>query len=417
MSFGGPAGQIAIMHRDLVEGRRWISEERFLNALNYCMLLPGPEAQQLAIYIGWLLHGTAGGIVAGALFVLPSIAILWSLSAAYAAWGTLPAVAGILAGLKPVVVALVLAAVIRIGRRAFRPRWLVLVAAAAFAALFAGHVPFPAVILGAAALGAAGSRLPPESFEARAEGGEPGTATAADSEESRERIRRPPSIGRAARILAAGAALWIVPYAAVLAASGRAGLFAEEYRFFTKVALVTFGGAYAVLAYVTSTAVESYGWLSHAQAVDGLGLAETTPGPLIMVVQFVGVMAGWNHPAGGTRLGSATAGALLTTWVTFLPCFVLVFLGAPYIERLREKPVLSGALRGVTAAVVGVILNLAVVFGSAVLFPSGAGHAPDLFAVSLAAAAFLALTFTRLEAIWAVAAGAAAGLLFHVFVG
>ncbi len=418
MSFGGPAAQIAIMHRDLVGRRRWISEERFLNALNYCMLLPGPEAQQLAIYIGWLLHGTTGGIVAGALFVLPSVGILWSLSAAYAAWGTVPAVAGVVAGLKPVVVALVLAAVLRIGRRAFRPRWFVLIAAAAFAALFVWHAPFPAVLLGAAALGAAGSRLP-RFFEGPAAGAgsaeSPGI-TAIDSPESQRRIRRSPSLARAARILTAGIALWALPYAVVLAVWGGDGLFAREYRFFSKAALVTFGGAYAVLAYVTQAAVESYGWLSHAQAVDGLGLAETTPGPLIMVVQFVGFMAGWNHPPGGTRLASATVGALLTTWVTFLPCFVLVFLGAPYLERLHGKRTLSGALRGVTAAVVGVILNLALVFGSAVLFPSGPGHAPDLFAAILAAAAFLALTLTRLEAVWAIVAGAAAGLLFHLLV-
>ena len=415
VSFGGPAGQIAMMHRDLVDKRRWISEERFLHALNYCMLLPGPEAQQLAIYIGWLMHGTRGGIAAGAFFVIPSIVILWSLSAIYALWGQVPAVAGLLAGLKPVVVALVLAAVLRIGRSAFRPRGLIAIAAAAFAAIFLAHVPFPIVILGAALVGAAAARLWPRAFEraeAGAEGGLPPAAT--DSEEVRRRVADSASWPRAFRILAIGVALWAVPFWIVRTAWGAGSVFDQEYRFFTKAALVTFGGAYSVLAYVTQAAVESFRWISHAQAVDGLGLAETTPGPLVMVLQFVGFMAAWNHPATAAPLASATLGALLTTWVTFLPCFVFVFLGAPYIDFLRTLSVLSAAMKGVTAAVVGIILNLAVVFGIAVLLPSGAGGPLDPFATVVTLAAFAVLLFSRIEAIWVVLGGAAFGLAFRL---
>jgi chromate transporter len=415
VSFGGPAGQIAIMHRDLVDNRRWISEERFLHALNYCMLLPGPEAQQLAIYIGWLMHGTRGGIAAGAFFVIPSIVILWSLSAVYAFWGQVPAVAGLLAGLKPVVVALVLAAVLRIGRSAFRPRGLIAIAAAAFAAIFLAHVPFPIVILGAALVGAAAARLWPRSFE-RAEAGAEGRLppAATDSEEVRRRVADSASWPRAFRILAIGVALWAVPFWIVRTAWGAGSVFDQEYRFFTKAALVTFGGAYSVLAYVTQAAVESFRWISHAQAVDGLGLAETTPGPLVMVLQFVGFLAAWNHPETAAPLASATLGALLTTWVTFLPCFVFVFLGAPYIDFLRTLSVLSAAMKGVTAAVVGIILNLAVVFGIAVLLPSGAGGPLDPFAAVVTLVAFAVLLFSRIEAIWVVLGGAAFGLAFRL---
>jgi chromate transporter len=398
VNFGGPAGQIAMMHRDLVTKRGWISEERFLHALNYCMLLPGPEAQQLAIYIGITTGGTWGGLVAGTLFVLPSIAILWGLSTAYAMWGSVPGVVAVLAGIKPVVVALVLSAVIRIGRRALTTPWLVAIAAGSFAALFFGRISFPVVVVSAAALGALGARK--GSGQLAAAGGSAGEL---------------PSRGwlRAARILATGALLWVVPFAIVLGVWGPKSLFADEYRFFTKAALVTFGGAYAVLAYATQAAVETFGWITHAQAVDGMGLAETTPGPLIMVLQFVGFMAAWRHPATSGPLASATVGALLTTWVTFLPGFVMVFLGAPYIDRLRERPVLAAALRGVGAAVVGVILELGVVFGIAVLFPPGAdgARAPDVFAIAVAVVSFAILVRTRLEGYWLVLAGAAAGLL------
>ena len=398
ISFGGPAGQIAIMQRDLVDRRRWISQERFLHALSFCMLLPGPEAQQLAIYIGWLLHGTWGGIVAGALFVVPSIAILWLLSAGYAAYGHLPAIAGIVAGLKPAVVALVLVALVRVGSRALRPRSLVAIAAAAFVGIYFFHVPFPWVILGAGVLGFLRGRFVRASDDvARDEGELPGPPN-------------PRPLRRAAAILLSGIALWAGPLVLLATWLGWSSLQVQQYKFFTKAALVTFGGAYAVLAYVTQAAVQSYHWITQAQAIDGLGLAETTPGPLIMVLQFVGFMSAWNHPGPLGRLASATAGALVTTWVTFLPCFIFVLLGAPYVERLRGNRNLRAALSGITAAVVGVILNLAVVFGTAVLLPGGWSHAPDLFALVLTLVALAALLLFDVDAVWVVLGGGIVGL-------
>jgi len=410
ISFGGPAGQIAIMQRDLVDRRRWISQERFLHALSYCMLLPGPEAQQLAIYIGWLLHGTWGGVVAGAFFVIPSIFILWGLSAIYAAYGSVPAVAGILAGLKPAVVALVVAALVKIGKRALRPRGLVAVAVAAFVGIYLLHVPFPWIVIGAGLVGFLAGRIWQREFsEARPLAGLEERDPA--SEQSRARTERARgSWSRAVKIGLAGLLLWGGPLLALGLARGWSSLHVLQYRFFTQAAFVTFGGAYAVLAYVTQAAVQSYHWITQAQAIDGLGLAETTPGPLIMVLQFVGFLSGWNHPEGMSRLGSASLGALVTTYVTFLPCFFYIFLGAPYVESLREKRYLTAALSGITAAIVGVILNLAVVFGLAVLFPAGWGRVSDLFALGLTLAAFAALYFAKLDAVWVVLAGGAIGL-------
>src|ERR1700693_178618 len=409
ISFGGPAGQIAIMQRDLVDRRRWISQERFLHALSYCMLLPGPEAQQLAIYIGWLLHGTWGGVVAGAFFVIPSIFILWGLSAIYAAYGSVPAVAGILAGLKPAVVALVVAALVKIGKRALRPRGLVAVAVAAFVGIYLLHVPFPWIVIGGGLVGVLAGRIWQREFsEARRLAGLEERDPA--SEQSRARTERARgSWSRAVKIGLAGLLLWGGPLLALGLARGWSSLHVLQYRFFTQAAFVTFGGAYAVLAYVTQAAVQSYHWITQAQAIDGLGLAETTPGPLIMVLQFVGFMSGWNRPEGMSRLASASVGALVTTYVTFLPCFFYVFLGAPYVETLRRNRNLTSALSGITAAVVGVILNLAVVFGLAVLFPGGWGRPPDWFAVALIAAAFAALYFAKLDAVWVVLAGGAIG--------
>jgi len=410
VSFGGPAGQIAIMQRDLVDRKRWISQERFLHALSYCMLLPGPEAQQLAIYIGWLLHGTLGGIVAGTFFVIPSIFILWGLSAVYAAYGHVPGVAGIFAGLKPAVVALVVVALVRIGARALRPRGLIAIAAGAFVGIFILHVPFPWIVIGAGLIGFLAGRIWPRGFSgARPLAGleEPDPA----SEQSRartENARR--SWARAVRILVAGLSLWGAPLIALALWRGWSSLHVLQYRFFTQAAFMTFGGAYAVLAYVTQAAVQSYHWITQAQAIDGLGLAETTPGPLIMVLQFVGFMTGWNRPEGMSRLASASLGAIVTTYVTFLPCFFYIFLGAPYIEGLRGNRGLTSALSGITAAVVGVILNLAVVFALAVLFPGGWGRGPDLFALVLTVAAFVALFVFQLEAVWVVLAGGGVGL-------
>jgi chromate transporter len=412
ISFGGPAGQIAIMQRDLVDRRRWISQERFLHALSYCMLLPGPEAQQLAIYIGWLLHGTWGGIVAGAFFVIPSIFILWGLAWVYTAYGSVPAIVGTFAGLKPAVVGLVIVALLKIGTRALRPRGLVAIAAAAFVGIFLLHVPFPWIVLAAGVLGFLAGRIWPLPFAdsrkgtIELEGFEPA------SEQSRSRIEKARgSWPRVLRITFVGLLLWGGPFLALGLWRGWSSLHVVQFRFFTQAAFVTFGGAYAVLAYVTQAAVQSYHWITQTQAIDGLGLAETTPGPLIMVLQFVGFVSGWNRPEGMSRLASATLGALVATYVTFLPCFLYVFLGAPYIESLRGIRNMTSALSAITAAVVGVVLNLAVVFGIAVLFPGGWRHAPDWFALTLTIAAFVALFSFKVDAIWVVLTGGVVGLL------
>ncbi|MEO8603759.1 MAG: chromate efflux transporter [bacterium] len=413
ISFGGPAGQIAIMHRELVERRRWISEARFLHALNYCMLLPGPEAQQLAIYIGWLMHRTAGGIAAGAFFVIPSIVILLALSYVYAAYGAVAAVAGVLAGFKPVVVAIVVEAVMRIGGRALKRRAHYAIAAAAFLAIYALHVPFPLIVLFAALLGLLGAQLWPASFAAatntQAAAPAPGGMHAID-DQAPPPAHTLPSARRFFRTLTVGLALWLLPFLLLIAWRGSASLHAHEYRFFTMAAFVTFGGAYSVLAYVTQVATTSLGWLTHAQAVDGLALAETTPGPLIMVLQFVGFMAGWNNPAGMSPLASAVIGALVTTYATFLPCFFFIFLGAPYIEVIRGNPHLTSALAGVTAAVVGVVLNLALVFGVAVIWPHGLAGGTHWAALLLSAAAFALLYRYQVDVLWVVLGGGAVGL-------
>jgi chromate transporter len=418
ISFGGPAGQIAIMHRELVERRRWISEERFLHALNYCMLLPGPEAQQLAIYIGWLLHKTWGGIVAGAFFVIPSIFVLLALSYIYAAYGNVPVVAGVLYGFKPIVVAIVVEAVIKIGGRALKRRAHYLIAAGAFVAIYFLRVPFPLIVLAAAAIGLAGSRFWPGVFtsalktkeaDAKTEGDVVGMPLVID-DHAPTPAHTLPTRRRSLRILVVGLTLWLLPLIALVAWRGWGSLHVQEYRFFTQAALVTFGGAYAVLAYVTQAA-NSYGWLLWGQAVDGLALAETTPGPLIMVLQFVGFMAGWNNPQGMDQTTSAVVGALVTTYATFLPCFIFIFLGAPYIEVLRGNKKLTGALTGVTAAVVGVVLNLALVFGAAVIWPHGLAGGTDWFAVVMSVAAFVALYRLKADVLLVVLVGGFIGLV------
>jgi len=419
ISFGGPAGQIAIMHRELVDRRRWISEERFLHALNYCMLLPGPEAQQLATYIGWLMHRTVGGIVAGGFFVIPSIFILLALSYIYAAYGEVAAVAGALDGFKPVVVAIVVEAVMKIGGRALKRHVHYAIAAAAFLAIYVLHVPFPLIILLAALLGLLGAQLWPRIV------GAPVNATpkpaAAGAHAIDDHAPPPshtvPSAPRFARTLAVGLALWLLPFLALIAWRGWSSLHVHEYRFFTLAALVTFGGAYSVLAYVTQVATTSLGWLTRTQAVDGLALAETTPGPLIMVLQFVGFIAGWNNPEGMSPVASAVLGALVTTYATFLPCFLFIFLGAPYIEVIRGNPHLTSALSGVTAAVVGVVLNLALVFGAAVIWPHGLGGGTQWMAVVMTAAAFLLLYRYKVDVLWVVLGGGAIGLAARVLLG
>ncbi|PBB69450.1 chromate transporter [Mesorhizobium sp. WSM4312] len=371
LSFGGPAGQIAVMHRILVEEKRWIGETRFLHALNYCMLLPGPEAQQLAIYIGWLLHKTKGGLVAGILFVLPGVVAIMALSWIYAIFGNVGAVQALFFGLKAAVLAIVLEAVVRIGKRALRNNVMVALAAAAFVAIFFFRLPFPLIILTAAVIGYIGGRAGLAPFMAGNGHGKVGGKQVADAdtalgEDTPAHAR--PTLGWSLKIAAVFLVLWFTPVLGLLALFGPGNVFTDIAIFFSKMAVVTFGGAYAVLAYVAQQAVTTYGWLKPGEMLDGLGMAETTPGPLIMVTQFVGFMGAFRAPGTLHPLVAGTLGGLLTTWVTFTPCFLWIFLGAPYIENLRSNKALSAALATITAAVVGVILNLAVWFGLHVLF-------------------------------------------------
>lgn len=368
-SFGGPAGQIALMHRLLVEERRWVSESRFLHALNYCMLLPGPEAQQLAIYIGWLLHGTRGGVVAGTLFVLPGFLVILALSTAYALFQDTDWLASLFFGLKAAVLAIVAEAVLRVGKRAIRNRLMLSIAGLAFAALFLFNVPFPLVVLGAGLAGYLGSRVRPEHAAA---GGSAATGTGAPVRNSvigdDHRTQEAPGAARAMRVIAVWGLLWAAPLLLIVPAFGWSNTFTTIAGFFSQMAMVTFGGAYAVLAYVAQQAVEGFGWLRPDEMIEGLALAETTPGPLVLVLSFVGFLAAFRNPLGLDPLLAGVFGAALTTWVTFIPCFLWIFLGAPYVERLRANAALSDALAAITAAVVGVILNLAVWFGLHVLF-------------------------------------------------
>jgi len=371
LSFGGPAGQIAVMHRILVEEKRWIGENRFLHALNYCMLLPGPEAQQLAVYIGWLMHRTIGGLIAGILFVLPGVVAIMALSWIYAALGNVGIVQGLFFGLKAAVLAVVLEAVVRIGRRALKNRVMIGIAAAAFVAIFAFNVPFPIIILVAGLIGYVGGRSGSQAFMVGGGHGKTGGKTLADADsllgEETPLHARPP-LSWSLKISAIFLALWLGPVLILILTLGTADTFSQIAVFFSKMAVVTFGGAYAVLAYVAQQAVETYGWLQPGEMLDGLGMAETTPGPLIMVVQFVGFMGAFRDPGSLPPMLAGTLGGLLTTWVTFVPCFLWIFLGAPFIEALRGNKALGGALSAITAAVVGVILNLAIWFALHVLF-------------------------------------------------
>ena len=411
ISFGGPSGQIAIMQSELVDQKRWISQSRFLHALNYCMLLPGPEAQQLAIYIGWLLHRTAGGIVAGALFVIPSIFVLWGLSFVYAAYGSVPWIAAVFYGFKPVVAAIVVIAVIRIGRKALKNTVMYAIAAFAFVALYFFRVPFPAIIVGAGILGLIGGKVWPAKFDVISAHRE--LETVDDEKNEHVYAHTKPSFSRELRIAICCLGVWWLPVALAGWSLGRDHTIFQEGIFFSKAAVVTFGGAYAVLPYVTQHAVQNFGWLKPGQMMDGLGLAETTPGPLIMVLQFVGFMGGWTHPGNLSPLTAATLGALITTWVTFTPCFLWILVGAPYIEQLRGNKRISMTLSAVTAAVVGVILNLAIWFGVHVFCPTP--NSADWFAVGLALAAALALIVWKVEIYWVVIAGGLIGLLYHLF--
>jgi chromate transporter len=369
LSFGGPAGQIAVMHRILVEEKNWISESRFLHALNYCMLLPGPEAQQLATYIGWLLHRTAGGIMAGGLFIVPGIICIMGLSYIYAAYGNVGMVEALFFGLKAAVLAIVIQAVFRVGKRALRNRLMIGLAAIAFIAIFFFSVPFPIIIIGAGVIGYFGAKSGRPEFAAVPHGGGGNNTAAVDSmlgDELPDHIR--PSVPRALRVSAVWLLLWLVPVAALLIAFGEANVFSQIALFFSKMAMVTFGGAYAVLAYVAQQAVEHYHWVQPREMLDGLGMAETTPGPLIMVLQFVGFMAAYRDPGSLSPMLAGTLGGLLATWVTFTPCFLWIFLGAPFVETLRGNKGLAGALTAITAAVVGVILNLSIWFALHTVF-------------------------------------------------
>jgi chromate transporter len=369
LSFGGPAGQIAVMHRILVDEKRWISESRFLHALNYCMLLPGPEAQQLATYIGWLMHRTLGGIMAGGLFIVPGIVAIMALSYVYAAYGNLPLVVALFFGLKAAVLAIVLEAVVRVGKRALKNNAMLALAAAAFIGIFFLGIPFPIIIFGAALIGFVGARSGLAMFQIGSGHGsskQEGTTESLLGDELPAHAR--PTVARALRASALWLALWLIPVIVLLLALGRADVFSQIAIFFSKMAVVTFGGAYAVLAYVAQQAVENYAWLKPGEMLDGLGMAETTPGPLIMVLQFVGFMAAFRDPGALPPMLAGTLGGLLATWVTFIPSFLWIFLGAPFIEALRGNKALNGALSAITAAVVGVILNLAVWFAIHTVF-------------------------------------------------
>lgn len=388
INFGGPTGQIAMMHKDLVEKKRWIDEDHFLQALNFCMLLPGPEAQQLAIYIGWLLHRTWGGIVAGVFFVLPSVFILWGLSWLYASVGNVPAVSAFFYGLKPAVVAIVAEAVIRIGKKSLKNATLVTLASLSFIGIYFLNIPFPAIVLSAGAIGYLGSKFSPDTFFKNKASGH-GNSDVALSDKVLEEGRINPSWQRSLKIIAVSLIFWFSPVILLGLWRGWNDIFIDIGILYSKATVVTFGGAYAVLAYVSQQAVNHYHWLTPEQMIDGLGLAETTPGPLIMVNQFVGYVAAFTHP---TDLAPGVAGAiggLLTTWVTFSPCFLWIFLGAPYIERLRKNIKLESALSAITAAIVGVVLNLSVIFTYHVLLPEGRGF--DWYALLASVVAFVGM--------------------------
>ncbi len=423
LSFGGPAGQIALMHRILVEEKRWIGEARFLHALNFCMLLPGPEAQQLATYIGWLLHKTRGGLIAGILFIVPGAAIIMGLSILYMLYGSVSIIAAVFFGLKAAVIAMVFDAVRRIGGRALRSAPSKLLAFCAFVALFVFAVPFPVIIVVAAFVGWLSVKLGSDAFS---HGGHTahGSFADADSALGTEIPAHAVRAGwRALRVPAVLFILWLVPVAALFAVLGPDHRFSQIAEFFSQMAVLTFGGAYAVLAWVGQAAVEQFGWLSPAEMLDGLAMAETTPGPLIIVTQHVGFVAGWREPGALSPIWGGVLSGLLTTWVTFVPCFIWIFAGAPYIERLRSNAALSASLAAITAAVVGVILNLAIWFAQHYLFavnvenpsdifafdvPDGASL--DIFALGLTLAAGILVLKFRLSPLWVLGICAAAGI-------
>jgi chromate transporter len=406
ISFGGPTGQIAIMHKDLVEKKKWIAEDHFLQALNFCMLLPGPEAQQLATYIGWLLNGRWGGIVAGGLFVLPSIFILWLLAWVYASFGTVPSMAALFYGLKPAVVAIVLEAVLRIGKKSLKTRFLYLLAFTAFMGIYFFNIPFPVIVLSAGAIGYVAGTLVPGLFSSTT-----ANTTAPQVTIVAEKAAEPRSLGwkRFVKVLLVFLVLWSLPIVALGLWRGWNDTFIDIGILFSKAAVVTFGGAYAVLGYISQQAVGYYHWIMPEQMMDGLGLAETTPGPLIMVNQFVGYLAGYYHADGLSPALGGAIGGLLTTWVTFIPSFMMIFLLAPYIETLRKNKKLGTALSAITAAVVGVVLNLAVLFTHHTLLPDAGGF--DWYALAAAVVAFIGMQRFKWGMVPVIIGSAAAGYI------
>lgn len=421
ISFGGPAGQIALMHAELVEKRRWISEHRFLHALNYCMLLPGPEATQLAVYIGWLLHGVWGGIIAGTLFVLPSLALLIALSWIYLVYGKVAIVAGILYGIKPAVVAIVLAAAWRIGNRTLKNTWLVTIAAAAFLAIAAAHVPFPIIILTAGAIGLIGGRVMPERFRV---GSESGTAKASSGpavidDETPTPAHAQFSVRRLGMVTASGIALGMAVWILLETLLGHGNPLLQMGWFFTKAALLTFGGAYAVLPYVYQNGVDAFHWLSATQMIDGLALGETTPGPLIMIVAFVGFVGGWNKAALGSEslVLAGVLGACVATFFTFLPSFIFILAGGPIIESTRGNIRLTAPLTAISAAVVGVIVSLAFFFAEHVFKLADPVHQWDWIAIAIGAVACVATIRHKVDAVRIIVACALAGLVLSYLQG
>ena len=431
INFGGPAGQIALMHDEIVERRRWVSNARFLHALNYCTLLPGPEAQQLAIYLGWLLHRVKGGLLAGVMFVLPSVFVMFALSWLYAAQGDVTWVSAIFAGLAPAVIAIVAAATIRIGKKALANTLMLGVAIASFVAIFVLHVPFPLIVLAAVLIGLVGGATRPDLFQVGVARELEEQGRVAISDDAPRAAHTMPSRARAARTLLVGLVIWIVPIALIASWRGGGDTLTDMGWFFSRASLVTFGGAYAVLAYVNVAAVQTYGWLLPGQMVVGLGLAESTPGPLIMVLEFVGFVGAYQNPAGLDPLAAGTLGAFVAVWATFAPCFLWIFLGAPYIESLRGNRRLAAALETVTAAVVGVIANLAVTFAIATLFervsgarllgrfdvPSPVWSSVDVFAAVVAAVAFVGLWRFKWKVLPVIAASALLGLVWYGLLG
>ncbi len=429
LSFGGPAGQIALMHRELVEQRRWISNERFLHALSYCMLLPGPEAQQLAIYIGWLMHRTRGGVIAGVLFVIPGMLVIGALSFLYATFQHVPLLTAVFFGLKAAVLAVVIDAIVRLRRRALTNAMMLSIAGAAFVSIYFFAVPFPFVVCGAALVGVIGHRITPHYFP------EPPTTTVlaqsgylVDRQMSDDAPRGVHSPQRALLVFFVCFTLWIAPIAVIAAIFGGHSIFAEQGIFFGEAAVVTFGGAYAVLAYVAQKAVETYAWLTPGEMLDGLALAETTPGPLIMVVQYVAFVAAFRHPDGLSPVAAGVLASLLTTWVTFVPCFLWIFLGAPYVEALRNNRTIHGVLSSITAAIVGVILNLAVWFAVQTIFQTTTQAVGPLrvdvpvwstidgAALLLSVGALIAMLRFKLGVVWTLLGAAVLGAVWVLFI-